>query len=214
MKGATIEGWSLSPSSEGFVLVPADNLHTPCRATRSQKPDLPPMGCPQNRTHSVQELKDDATQPEPSAVDACLAEDCGQLHHHDAPSLSMPLLRLVPPPAFDPSKKEPSLRLHARRLLPEDLRRSRDLPVLRRARGHWGALLHGSVLRINPPSPEWGSGHSVAVGHPEVGHSVEYPARQLYFNSLSVEGSASHFSTDDRLVSEDGILHQTARAVA
>ena len=59
-----------------------------------------------------------------------------------------------------------------------------------------------------------GNWHSVAVGHPEVGHSVEYPARQLYFNSLSVEGSASHSSTDDRLVSENGILHQTARAVA
>ena len=39
-------------------------------------------------------------------------------------------------------------------------------------------------LRTNPPSPEWGSGHSVAVRHPEVGHSVEYPARQQYFNSL------------------------------
>ena len=35
-----------------------------------------------------------------------------------------------------------------------------------------------------------------------------------HLDSLSVEGSTSHTSTDDHLVSEDGILHKAARAVA
>ena len=77
-----------------------------------------------------------------------------------------------------------------------------------------GALLHGSGLGKYPPSPEPGLGHSVAVGHPQQGHRIEDLARQLHLDSLSVEGSTSHSSTDDRLVSEDGILHQAPRAVA
>ncbi len=65
-----------------------------------------------------------------------------------------------------------------------------------------------------PRPPEQGSFHSVAVWHPEMSHRVEDPGRKLYLNSLAVEGPTSHTSTDDRLVSEDGILHQAARAVA
>ena len=64
------------------------------------------------------------------------------------------------------------------------------------------------------PVPRAGSRHSVAVGHPETDHRIEDLARQLHFEALSSEGSTSHTSTDDRLVSVDGVLHQAARAVA
>ena len=37
---------------------------------------------------------------------------------------------------------------------------------------------------------------------------IEHSARQLHLDSLSVEASTSHSTTDDRLVSEDGILDQ------
>ena len=76
------------------------------------------------------------------------------------------------------------------------------------------ALLHGLEQRTDPPSPERKSLHAVAVRHPKQGHRVENLARQMHLNSLSVDGSTSHTSTDDRLVSEDGILHQAALAVA
>ena len=66
-----------------------------------------------------------------------------------------------------------------------------------------GAWVHGSELRTDPPSPERKSLHSAAVGHSETGHRVEDLARQLYLDSLSVEGSTSHTSTDDRLVPVD-----------
>ena len=69
------------------------------------------------------------------------------------------------------------------------------------------ALLHGSDLGTDPPSPEQGSGHSVAVGHPQQGHRIEDLACHLRLNSLSIEGSTSHTSTDDGLVSVHGILH-------
>ena len=76
------------------------------------------------------------------------------------------------------------------------------------------ALVHGSEMRTDPPSTEWGSLYSVAVRHPKQGHRIEDLARQLYLHSLALQGSTSHPSTDDRLVSEDGILHEAALAVA
>ena len=76
------------------------------------------------------------------------------------------------------------------------------------------ALLHGSGLWTEPRSPERKSGHSVAVRHPEVGHRVENPARQLHLHTLSTERPTSHTSTDDRLVPEDGVLDHAAFAVA
>ena len=68
------------------------------------------------------------------------------------------------------------------------------------------ALVHGSELRTDPPSPERSSGHPVTLGHPETGHRVEDLTRELYLDSLAVEGPTSHTSTDDRLVTEDCIL--------
>ena len=76
------------------------------------------------------------------------------------------------------------------------------------------ALLHGPEKWTYPPSPEQGSGHSVAVGHPQQGHRIEDLACHLRLNSLSIEGSTSHISTDDRLVPEDGILDHATLAVA
>ena len=64
-----------------------------------------------------------------------------------------------------------------------------------------------------PRSPERDSRHFVAVRHPETGHRVEDFARQLNLNSLSIQGSTSHTSTDERLVSVHGILDRAARAV-
>ena len=75
-------------------------------------------------------------------------------------------------------------------------------------------VVGSSGLGKYPPSPEPGLGHSVAVGHPRQGHRIEDLARQLHLDSLSVEGSTSHSSTDDRLVPVHGILHQASRAVA
>ena len=76
------------------------------------------------------------------------------------------------------------------------------------------ALVHGSESRADSPVPRAGSRHSVAVRHPETGHRVEDLARQLYLNSLSSEGSTSHPSTDDRLVTVHGVVHHAALAVA
>ncbi len=45
-------------------------------------------------------------------------------------------------------------------------------------------------------------------------HEVENLARHLHLNSLSVQGSTSHTSTDDRLVSVHGILDQAPLTVA
>lgn len=75
------------------------------------------------------------------------------------------------------------------------------------------ALLHGSEVRTEPPSPEQKSHHSVAVGHPQTDHRIEDLARQLYFNALPSEGSTSHASTDNRLVPVDSILDHAALAV-
>ena len=88
-----------------------------------------------------------------------------------------------------------------------------DIQGLATSRWSTAALLHGSELRTDPPSPELGSGHSATVGHPETGHRIEDPARQLYFNALPGEGSTSHTSTDDRLVPVDSILDHAALAV-
>ena len=80
-----------------------------------------------------------------------------------------------------------------------------------RAISDWGAqaaLLHGSELGTDPPSPERESRHSVGVGYPEQGHRIEDLARRPYLDSLSVEGSTSHTSTDDRLVSVHRVLDQ------
>ena len=75
------------------------------------------------------------------------------------------------------------------------------------------ALLHGSKQRTNPPVPRLGSSQLVAVRDPETDHRVENLARQLSLISLSVKGTTSHTSTDDRLVSVHGVLNQTALAV-
>jgi hypothetical protein len=76
------------------------------------------------------------------------------------------------------------------------------------------ALLHGSEVRTDSPSPERESRHSVAGRHPKQGHRVEDLTRELYLDALAVEGSTSHTSTDDCLVTEDGILHEAPGAVA
>jgi hypothetical protein len=81
-------------------------------------------------------------------------------------------------------------------------------------RGFDAALLHGSELKTNPPFPEWTSRRSTAVGHPEAAHRIEDLARQLHLNSLSSQGSTSHASTDDPLVSVHGILHHGPLTVA
>ena len=52
-------------------------------------------------------------------------------------------------------------------------------------RGKGMVLVHDSDLRTNPPSPERGSLHSVAVWHPKKGHRVEDPARELHLDSLA-----------------------------
>ena len=64
------------------------------------------------------------------------------------------------------------------------------------------------------PLPRAGSGHSVTVWHAEAGHGVEDFARQLSLVSLTIKGSTSHSSTDDRLVSVHGILNHAALTVA
>ena len=74
--------------------------------------------------------------------------------------------------------------------------------------------MHGSELRADPPSPEPGSRHSVAVRHPKTGHRVQDLARQLNLNLLSIQSSTSHTSTDDRLVAAHGVLDYAAFAVA
>jgi hypothetical protein len=71
-------------------------------------------------------------------------------------------------------------------------------------------LLHGSDWGTDPPSPGLGSDHSVAFGHAETGHRIANFGRELHLDSLALEGATPHTSTDDRLVSEDGILHQAA----
>ncbi len=62
--------------------------------------------------------------------------------------------------------------------------------------------------------PIRGSRHSVAVGHPEAGHRVKNPARELHLHALAGPGATPHASADDRLVSIDRVLHHTAFAVA
>lgn len=74
--------------------------------------------------------------------------------------------------------------------------------------------MRGSELRADPPSPESGSRDSVTVRHAEAGHRIENLTRELYLDSLAVEGPTSRTSTDDRLVPEDGILDHAAFAVA
>ena len=54
------------------------------------------------------------------------------------------------------------------------------------------ALLHGSELSAGSPVPQRESPHSVAVGHPETGHRVENPARELRLHPLSLEGATPH----------------------
>ena len=56
------------------------------------------------------------------------------------------------------------------------------------------------------------SGDLGAIGHTKFRHSVEDLARDLHFYSLRVQASASHVSTDDHLVSVDGVLHHAALA--
>lgn len=58
--------------------------------------------------------------------------------------------------------------------------------------------MHGSELRADPPSLTRESRDSIAVKHPETGHRVEGPARQLYLNSLSSEERRFDFAYFDR----------------
>jgi hypothetical protein len=84
-------------------------------------------------------------------------------------------------------------------------------------RRHWrrrSALVHGFEMRTDPPSPELGSCHSVAVGHAETGHRIEDFGRELHLDSLALEGATPHTSTDDRLVSVHSILDHAALTVA
>jgi hypothetical protein len=60
-----------------------------------------------------------------------------------------------------------------------------------------GALVHGSELRTDPPSPQRESRTSVTVGHPEQGLRVEDPACQLYLDSLALQGATPHALADD-----------------
>ncbi len=76
------------------------------------------------------------------------------------------------------------------------------------------ALLHGSELSPGSPFPKGESPHSVAVGHPETGHRVENPARELHFHPLSLEGATPHASADGPLVPVDRVLDHAALAVA
>jgi hypothetical protein len=50
----------------------------------------------------------------------------------------------------------------------------------------------------------------MAFRHPQKGHRIENFGRELHLDSLALEGATPHTSTDDRLVSVDGILHQAA----
>ena len=59
------------------------------------------------------------------------------------------------------------------------------------------ALVHGSELGTDPPSPRARSLDAVAVRHAETGHRIEDLARQLYLSSLPIQGSTSHTSADD-----------------
>ena len=79
--------------------------------------------------------------------------------------------------------------------------------------GGW-ALLHGSELSPGSPVPKRESPHSVAVGHAEMGHGVENPARELHLHPLARQGTTSHESADDRLVPIDRVLDPAALAVA
>ena len=82
----------------------------------------------------------------------------------------------------------------------------------------WGerglALVHGSELSTDPPLPRPYSPHFEAVGHPEAGHRVEDLAREADLDPLAGEGSAPHPLTEDALVPEHGVLHQTPPTVA
>ena len=52
------------------------------------------------------------------------------------------------------------------------------------------------------------------VRHPKVGHRIENLTRELYPDSLAVEGPTSHTSTDHHLVAEDGVFGLATLAVA
>jgi hypothetical protein len=56
------------------------------------------------------------------------------------------------------------------------------------------ALLHGAKLSAGSPHPARRSLHSVsvAVGHPEAGHRVEDPARELHLDALASQGTTPH----------------------
>ena len=64
----------------------------------------------------------------------------------------------------------------------------------------------------NPPSPDRGSRHSVAVRHPETGHRVEDLARQFDLDLLSLERSTSH-GPRNRLEGRSGYKHQIDASV-
>ncbi len=49
------------------------------------------------------------------------------------------------------------------------------------------ALLHGSGLRTDPPSPGWKSRHFVTVRHSETGHSVEDQGCMIWDRQLNIE---------------------------
>ena len=76
------------------------------------------------------------------------------------------------------------------------------------------ALVHGSELSTEPPLTRPYSPHVEAVGHPEAGHGVQDLAREADLDPLATEGSAPHPLTEDALVPEHGVLHQTPPTIA
>ena len=58
----------------------------------------------------------------------------------------------------------------------------------------------------DPPPPERGLRHSVAVGHPEMGHRVEDPAGEPHFHALADQRSTPHDLADDRPVPIGSVL--------
>ena len=64
-----------------------------------------------------------------------------------------------------------------------------------------------------PPFPRPDSPHLDAVGHPKTGHRVEDLAGEFDLDSPVAGRSAPHPLTENGLVPEDGVLHQTPPAI-
>ena len=76
----------------------------------------------------------------------------------------------------------------------------------------WRWYMTRNLVRF--PVAESRSSNFAAVGHSKQRHSVENLAANLHLYPLPFYASTPHVSTEDRLVSVDGILHHAALAVA